>query len=61
MLATAGSGDVLAGWLGGLWAQAATTGAHRVACAGVFAHGRAGKASGVLRAADLVERLATQA
>ncbi|CAM3873367.1 NAD(P)H-hydrate dehydratase [Roseateles saccharophilus] len=57
-LATAGSGDVLAGWLGGLWAQAPAAGAHRIACAGVFAHGRAGEANGVLRAGDLVERLA---
>lgn len=57
-LATAGSGDVLAGWLGGLWAQAPEAGAHRVASAGVFAHGRAGEADGMLRAGDLVERLA---
>jgi hydroxyethylthiazole kinase-like uncharacterized protein yjeF len=59
-LATAGSGDVLAGWLGGLWAQQPALNAHRVACAGVHAHGRAGEVEGVLRADDLVERLATQ-
>jgi len=57
-LATAGSGDVLAGWLGGLWAQAPNTGAHAIACAGVDAHGRAGEVDGVLRAGDLIERLA---
>ncbi len=59
-LATAGSGDVLAGWLGGLWAQQPATRAHGIACAGVDAHGRAGEVDGVLRAADLVERLATR-
>lgn len=57
-LATAGSGDVLAGWLGGLWAQQADTAAHDIACAGVDAHGRAGEVDGVLRAGDLIERLA---
>ncbi len=56
-LATAGSGDVLAGWLGGLWAQQPQAAAHAVACQGVEAHGRAGEVSGVLRAGDLVERL----
>jgi ADP-dependent NAD(P)H-hydrate dehydratase / NAD(P)H-hydrate epimerase len=59
-LATAGSGDVLAGWLGGLWAQQPAVGAHRIACAGVDAHGRAGEVGGVLRAGDLVERLAAR-
>ncbi len=59
-LATAGTGDVLAGWLGGLWAQyrdddpAAT---HALACAAACWHGLAGDAqkSGPLRAADLIE------
>lgn len=59
-LATAGSGDVLAGWLGGLWAQQPALSAHRIACAGVEAHGRAGEVDRVLRAGDLIERLATQ-
>ncbi|MEO6281460.1 NAD(P)H-hydrate dehydratase [Roseateles sp.] len=59
-LATAGSGDVLAGWLGGLWAQQPWLSAHAVACAGVDAHGRAGEVDGVLRAGDLIERLAAQ-
>jgi ADP-dependent NAD(P)H-hydrate dehydratase / NAD(P)H-hydrate epimerase len=60
-LATAGSGDVLAGWLGGLWAQRPEAGAHAIACTGVDAHGRAGEVGGVLRAGDLVERLAALA
>ena len=59
-LATAGSGDVLAGWLGGLWAQQSSAGAHAIASAGVDHHGRAGEVDGVLRAADLIERLAAQ-
>lgn len=59
-LATAGSGDVLAGWLGGLWAQQPGATAHTIACAGVEAHGRAGEVDGVLRAGDLIERLAAQ-
>lgn len=59
-LATAGSGDVLAGWLGGLWAQQPAASAHAIACTGVDAHGRAGEADGVLRASLLIERLAAQ-
>ncbi|MCX2862668.1 NAD(P)H-hydrate dehydratase [Paucibacter sp. PLA-PC-4] len=61
-LATAGTGDVLAGWLGGLWAQyggedpAAT---HALACAAAYWHGLAGdtQKSGPLRAADLIESM----
>jgi hydroxyethylthiazole kinase-like uncharacterized protein yjeF len=59
-LATAGSGDVLVGWLGGRWAQQPACTAHAIACAGVDAHGRAGEADGVLRAGDLIERLAAR-
>lgn len=59
-LATAGSGDVLAGWLGGLWAQQPGASAHRIACAGVEAHGRAGEVDGVLSATNLIARLAGQ-
>jgi hydroxyethylthiazole kinase-like uncharacterized protein yjeF len=59
-LATAGSGDVLAGWLGGLWAQQPDANAHAIACAGVDAHGRAGEVAGALRAGELIERLAAQ-
>jgi hydroxyethylthiazole kinase-like uncharacterized protein yjeF len=62
-LATAGTGDVLAGWLAGHWAQcspgneAAT--AFAVASHAVAEHGAAAEpqARGPLRAADLVERL----
>ena len=63
-LATAGTGDVLAGWIGGLWAQAGAPGAHEVAAAAVYPHGcaadrfLAGGGIGPLRAADLVEWLA---
>lgn len=59
-LATAGSGDVLAGWLAGLWAQLPNSSAHAIACAGVDAHGRAGEADGALRAGHLIERLAAR-
>ena len=62
-LATAGTGDVLAGWLAGRWAQlplgdAAGT-AFAVACQSVAEHGAAvePQPSGPLRAADLIERL----
>lgn len=62
-LASAGTGDVLAGWLGGLWAQhtadPSVAQAQRVACAAVFQHGRAADQAGttVVRAADLIDRL----
>lgn len=56
-LATAGTGDVLAGWLGGLWAQRPLLSPHAIACCGVYAHGRAGEASTSLIAGELIERL----
>lgn len=59
-LATPGSGDVLAGWLGGLWAQAASgADLHALACRTVFWHGAAADAqtAGPLRAGDLIERM----
>ncbi len=59
-LATAGTGDVLAGWIGGLWAQAdEAEGAFAVAASAAHAHGTAADESGVtpLRAAELVERM----
>ena len=58
-LATAGTGDVLAGWLGGLWAQRPDIDPHALACAGAFWHGTAAETqqAGPLRAADLVERM----
>lgn len=63
-LASAGTGDVLAGWLGGHWAQRgegdAFERAFRAACRAVWQHGRAPELSSrpLLRAADLVEALA---
>ncbi len=67
-LATGGTGDVLAGVIGGLLAQLLAAGANdamfAAACAGVWAHGRAAdvwtrahKAGGGLLAADLLELL----
>ena len=58
-LATAGTGDVLAGWLGGLWAQQPARSAHELACAAAYWHGLAGETqqAGPLRAADLIERM----
>ncbi len=62
-LATAGTGDVLAGWLAGRWAQAAGSEPAlppwRVACRAAYEHGAAAdEASGeVLRAGDLIEAL----
>jgi len=60
-LGTAGSGDVLAGWIGGLWAtRAATTSAHAVTQAAAWLHGAAvdqGPRSGPLRASHLVEAM----
>lgn len=63
-LASAGTGDVLAGWLGGLWAQAgASSGsavkAFEVAARAVAEHGAAAEPlrPGALRAADLIEAM----
>lgn len=70
-LATAGSGDVLAGWLGGQWSataastpvpnDAAVEAAFEVACGAVWWHGAAADATGLplLRAGDLIEAMAT--
>lgn len=63
-LATAGTGDVLAGWLGARWAaqpgQDAVDGAWRAARGGTWEHGAAAEAAAlpVLRAADLIEQMA---
>jgi hydroxyethylthiazole kinase-like uncharacterized protein yjeF len=56
-LATGGTGDVLAGWIGGRWLPAAS--AFDVATQAVVEHGAAAEPDrpGALRAADLVERL----
>ncbi len=60
-LGTAGSGDVLAGWLGGLWSQLGSSDGHGAACAAAWLHGRAAEAGDVrlpLRAADLIDAVA---
>ena len=63
-LASAGTGDVLAGWAAGLWAQQPAAAAADVAVAAAWQHGRAADlytatgGCGPLRAADLVEILA---
>jgi hydroxyethylthiazole kinase-like uncharacterized protein yjeF len=61
-LATAGTGDVLAGWIGGVWAQHATASketALLVATASVFCHGLAADQAHrmPLRAADLIDAM----
>jgi hydroxyethylthiazole kinase-like uncharacterized protein yjeF len=62
-LASPGTGDVLAGWIGGLWSQARRADA-ALPCtlSAAWRHGHAADTSGraVMRAADLVERLAQQ-
>lgn len=63
-LATAGTGDVLAGWLGGLWAQRAGADpiqrAWQAAVHAAWLHGFAADDATlpVLRAGDLIERMA---
>ncbi len=63
-LATAGTGDVLAGWAAGLWAQAPQAAPQAVGSMAAWQHGRAadrwqGAARGApLRASDLAEALA---
>ena len=63
-LASAGTGDVLAGWLGGRWAQRAPSDnafrdAMNAACAAAYAHGAVADdaSTQVIRADDLIERL----
>lgn len=57
-LASAGTGDVLAGWIGGRWASLGGT-ALDIATRAVIEHGAAAEPQrpGALRASDLVERL----
>jgi len=60
-LGTGGTGDVLAGWLGGVWAQAGPLQGIEAACASVWWHGAAadhGPQDRPLRAADLIEAMA---
>jgi hydroxyethylthiazole kinase-like uncharacterized protein yjeF len=60
-LGSAGSGDVLAGWIGGLWAaHAATAPVHAVVQATTWLHGAAvehGPLAGPLRASRLIEAM----
>jgi hydroxyethylthiazole kinase-like uncharacterized protein yjeF len=57
-LASAGTGDVLAGWIGGRWATSASS-AIDVATRAVIEHGAAAEPEqpGAIRAADLIETL----
>jgi len=60
-LGSGGSGDVLAGWLGGLWSQAADADAWAPSGAAVWLHGRAAETGDhrlPLRAADLIDAMA---
>lgn len=61
-LATAGTGDVLAGWLAGCWSQAAQAAPSSVAAGAAWTHGRAADrhAGPVLAAAELIGRMAAQ-
>ncbi len=56
-LATAGTGDVLAGWTAGLWARHPEASGFDVACAAVHLHGLAGQQGRPLLAADLVDAM----
>lgn len=60
-LASAGTGDVLAGWIGGLWSQSAAAPLEIVLRA-VAEHGAAAEPmrSSAMRAGDLIERLHAQ-
>jgi hydroxyethylthiazole kinase-like uncharacterized protein yjeF len=57
-LASAGTGDVLAGWIGGLWSAQAGLTPSTIAAAAVWLHGRAGE-SGNLRAPLPADELIT--
>ncbi len=58
-LSTAGTGDVLAGWLGGLWAQSTDVTPFELACTAVSWHGAAAESHrGPMLAADLVSAMA---
>jgi len=58
-LATAGTGDVLAGWIGGLWAQHPDQAAIDIASQAAYRHGAAADAyrGASLLASDLIEAM----
>jgi ADP-dependent NAD(P)H-hydrate dehydratase / NAD(P)H-hydrate epimerase len=58
-LSSAGTGDVLAGWLGGRWAQRSSATPFTVAVEAVAEHGAAARAHafGPMRAGDLIEAM----
>ena len=60
-LASAGTGDVLSGWIGGLWSQGAAT-TLQIVLRAVAEHGAAAEPVrvGALRAGDLIEHLHAQ-
>ena len=70
-LATGGTGDVLAGWLGGRWSRRRAEGptapalAHEIAQEAVWLHGQAAEpadvADGTVRAQELIDRMRHQA
>ena len=58
-LASAGTGDVLAGWIGGRWASSPGAAAVDIATRAVIEHGAAAEpeGAGAIRAGDLIEAL----
>lgn len=58
-LATAGTGDVLSGWIGGSWAASGSATARDIAIRGTWLHGRAGDLSQAvpLRASSLIDAM----
>ena len=59
-LGSGGSGDVLAGWLGGMWSQGLASQSREMAAAAVWLHGCAAERGDLrqpLRAADLIEAM----
>ena len=61
-LATAGTGDILAGWMAGRWSVQPQADAHAVACCAAWEHGLAAQADDAMKhtplvASDLIEAL----
>jgi ADP-dependent NAD(P)H-hydrate dehydratase / NAD(P)H-hydrate epimerase len=64
-LATAGTGDVLAGWIAGRWSALPKASAHAVACCAVWEHGAAAQSHEAplhqpMPASTLIEALSQQ-